>query len=67
MNTAEISKRLEAMERRADATQTVARILLSQVERQRREIASLKEQCSAERMEAPSLAAMLRTLPAKPR
>jgi hypothetical protein len=73
MITPELLRRLEAMERRAEAMQTLARMLWNQVEQQRQEIASIKAQCSSEgkphhqvekaRVEAPSLAAMLRTNP----
>jgi hypothetical protein len=67
MQKTEFWSRLEAMERRADGMQTVARILLSQVEAQRREIAGLKaaatQEANPERVEAPSLASMLRAKP----
>jgi hypothetical protein len=69
MNTTDIVRRLDAMERRANAMQTIAEILLSQVEQQRRDIASLKAITSKETVEAPSLVEMLRAHPAgaKPR
>lgn len=51
------------MERQASAMETLAQLLLGQVQRQRREIATLKAAMQKERVEAPSLATMLRTAP----
>jgi hypothetical protein len=67
MQTNEVLRRLEAMERQATAMETLAEMLLGQAQRQRREIAGMKAALadrstgSATRVEAPSLAAMLRT------
>ena len=69
----EISKRLESMERRCDGMDVLAQLLVSQANRQRKELSDMRARLSdnssslevnaSGTIHAPSLAEMLRTRP----